>query len=496
MVATLTQKIAPPKVRLTKNLIGGQWVDAQSGKTFETYNPATGEVIANVASSDAADVSKAVAAARKAFEGPWSKFSARQRGAVLYKLADLIEKNAAELAALEVLNNGKPISEVMAADLPLVINTFRYFAGWADKVYGETIPVDRAMGNFLCYTKREPVGVCGQIIPWNFPMLMVTWKWAPALACGNTVVMKPAEQTPLTCLRMAELAMEAGIPEGVINVVNGFGETAGDALVKHEDVDKIAFTGEYKTAQIIMANAAATLKRLTFELGGKSPNVVFADADLDQAVAGAMTGIFFNQGEVCCAGSRLFVEQSVHDKFVEKFAGAAKARRLGDPFDPATEQGAQVSKEQFDKILKYIDIGKNEDRATCLTGGERFGDKGYFVKPTIFTNVRNDMRIAQEEIFGPVVTVLPFRSVDEVIRQANTTIYGLAAAVWTKDLTKAHALADSIRAGTVWVNCYNTFDPGAPFGGYKFSGQGRECGKDALNHYTEIKTVWVNLGPS
>lgn len=491
MVATAA---APPKVRLTKNLIAGKWVDAASGETFETFNPATGESIASVASSDKSDVDKAVAAARRAFEGPWSKFSARERGALLYRLADLIERNAEELAALEVLNNGKPISEVKAADIPLVVNTFRYFAGWADKVTGETIPVDRAMGNFLCYTKREPVGVCGQIIPWNFPMLMVTWKWAPALATGNTVVLKPAEQTPLTALRLGELAMEAGFPEGVINIVNGLGETAGDAIVRHPDVDKVAFTGEYKTAQIIMRNAGETLKRLTFELGGKSPNVVFADADLDLAVDGAMAGIFFNQGEVCCAGSRLFIEESAHDAFVEKFKSKAEKRRLGDPFDPATEQGAQVSREQFEKVMKYIEIGKSEDRATCVTGGERFGDKGWFVKPTIFTGVNNRMRIAQEEIFGPVVTVLPFRDVGEVIRQSNETIYGLAAAVWTKDITKAHRLADSVRAGTVWVNCFNTFDPGAPFGGYKFSGQGRECGRQALEPYTETKTVWINLG--
>ncbi len=494
MATAMMERVAPPKVRLTKNLINGKWVDAEGGKTFEAYNPATGDVIANVAESGKADVDKAVAAARRAFEGPWSKFSGRERGACLFKLADLIEKNAGELAALEVLNNGKPISEVRAADLPLVVSTFRYFAGWADKITGDTIPVDRAMGNFFCYTKREPVGVCGQIIPWNFPMLMVTWKWAPALACGNTIVLKPAEQTPLTALRIGELAMEAGFPEGVVNIVNGFGESAGDALVKHKDVDKIAFTGEYKTAQIIMANAAPTLKRLTFELGGKSPNVVFADADMEQAVQGAMAGIFFNQGEVCCAGSRLFVEESAHDDFVGRFAKAAEKRKLGDPFDPATEQGAQVSKEQFEKVLKYIDIGKNEDKAKCVTGGERFGDKGWFVKPTIFTGVRNDMRIAQEEIFGPVVTVLPFKKIDDVIKQSNETIYGLAAAVWTKDITKAHRLADTIRAGTIWVNCYNTFDAGAPFGGYKFSGQGRECGKDALNAYSEVKTVWINLG--
>ncbi len=485
----------PPKVKLTKNLINGEWCDAASGRTLEAFNPATGEVIAHVAASEEIDVDRAVEAARSALEhGPWSKMSARDRGKCLYKLAELVETHAEELAMLEVLNNGKPIGEVRAADVPLVAETYRYYAGWADKITGDTIPVDRTMGNFFCYTKREPVGVCGQIIPWNFPMLMMAWKWGPALACGNTVVLKPAEQTPLTALRIGELAMEAGFPPGVINIVNGYGETAGDAIVKHPGVDKIAFTGEYKTAQIISRNAADTLKRLTFELGGKSPSVVFADADIDKAVQGAMTGIFFNQGEVCCASSRLFVEESVHDQFVEKFKTAAEKRKIGDPFDTGTEQGAQVSREQFDKVLSYIDIGKNEDNATCVTGGARHGDNGWFVKPTIFSDVRNDMRIAQEEIFGPVCSVLKFRDMDDVIKQANTTMYGLAAAVWTKDMTKAFAIADGVRAGTVWVNCYNTFDPAAPFGGYKFSGHGRENGKDALNAYSEVKTVWVNLG--
>ncbi|MEE9293841.1 MAG: aldehyde dehydrogenase family protein [Phycisphaerae bacterium] len=490
--ATLT---TPPEISLTKNLIDGQWHEAANGRTFETFNPATAQAIANVAEGEKEDIDRAVAAAKRAFEsGPWPNMSARDRGKLLLKLADLVEQNADKLAAMEVLNNGKPISEVQHADVPLVAETFRYFGGWADKVTGDTIPVDRMMGNFFCYTKREPVGVCGQIIPWNFPMLMTAWKWGPALACGNTIVLKPAEQTPLTALMLGDLAAQAGFPPGVINIVNGFGESAGDALVRHPDVDKIAFTGEYKTAQIIMRAASETLKRLTFELGGKSPSIVFADADMDEAVSGAMTGIFFNQGEVCCASSRLFVEESVHDEFVERFKSAAESRRLGDPFDPQTHQGAQVSQEQFDKVLKYIDIGKNQDQATCVTGGGRFGDKGWFVKPTIFTDVRNDMRIAQEEIFGPVVSVLKFTDMNDVIKQANNTMYGLAAAVWTKDITKAFAIADGVRAGTVWVNCYNTFDPAAPFGGYKFSGHGRENGKDALEAYSEVKTVWVNLG--
>ncbi len=489
----MTIAAAPPRVTQTRNLIDGQWVEARSGKTFDVFNPSTEQVIAQVADSDAADVDAAVIAARRAFdEGPWSRMAARERGKLLYRLADLIEQHADELAALEVLNNGKPIGEVRFADIPLVVSTFRYFAGWADKIHGDTIPVDNHFGRFFCYTKKEPVGVCAQIIPWNFPMLMVTWKWGPALAAGNTVVLKPAEQTPLTALRLAELAQEAGFPDGVINVVNGFGETAGASLVKHRGADKVAFTGHYQTAQHIMRDAADTLKRITFELGGKSPNVVFADADLDQAVAGAMTGIFFNQGEVCCAGSRLFVERSVHDEFVLKFAAAADARRVGDPFDENTEQGAQVSQEQFDKVMGYIELGKQE--ANCVAGGERAADTGWFVRPTIFTGVTNDMRIAREEIFGPVVSVLPFTDRREVIEQANDTDYGLAAAVWTRDITKAFALADSVRAGTVWVNCFNTFDAAAPFGGYKFSGQGRELGAEALKAYTETKTVWVNLG--
>jgi aldehyde dehydrogenase (NAD+) len=471
-------------------LIDGQWVESNSGVTFTTLNPATEEVIAQVPLGNRDDVDRAVKAARRAFEsGPWPKLDARERGRLLYRLADLIEENAEELAALETLDNGKPIRDSRAADLPLVIDTFRYFAGWADKIHGETVPI---RGNYFCYTRREPVGVCGQIIPWNFPLLMLAWKWGPALAAGCTVVLKPAEQTPLSALRVGELALEAGFPPGVINIVTGDG-TTGDALVKHPDVDKIAFTGEYKTAQIIMANAAQTLKRLTFELGGKSPNVVFADADIDAAVEGSYAGIYFNQGQCCCAGSRLFVEEKIHDEFVDRMLAKARDRRVGNPFDPETEQGPQVDRAQYDKILSYIDKGKKEG-ARCLTGGESIGEKGFFIQPTIFTNVKDSMAISTDEIFGPVLSVLKFKDFDEIVRRSNNTFYGLAAAVWTKDVGKAHTLAHQVRAGTVWINCYDVFDAAASFGGFKMSGQGREQGAKALDSYTELKTVTVSLG--
>jgi aldehyde dehydrogenase (NAD+) len=485
------RKPQPPKVKDQPMLIGGKWVDAQSGKTFETVNPATGEVICRVAEGDKADIDLAVKAARKAFEsGPWPKMPASERGRLLSKLADAIEANLDELAALESLDNGKPVSIAAAADLPLTVKCYRYYGGWADKIQGKTIPID---GNYFCYTRLEPVGVVGQIIPWNFPLLMQAWKWGPALAAGNCIVLKPAEQTPLTSLYVARLAQEVGFPDGVINVVPGYGPTAGAALSGHMDVDKVAFTGEGSTGKIVMTAAAqSNLKRVSLELGGKSPNIVFADADLDAATEGAYFGLFFNQGQCCCAGSRLFVEEKVHDKMVDRLLERAKTQKLGDPFDPATTQGPQVSQEQMDRILGYVEAGSKEG-AQCRTGGKRFGNRGYFVEPTLFTGVTDEMKIAKEEIFGPVMQVMKFRDVDEVIARGNRTSYGLAAAVWTKDITKAHRIAASLRAGTVWVNCYDVFDAAAPFGGFKQSGIGRELGEYALELYTEVKTVTVAL---
>lgn len=480
-----------PASRNTRLLINNRWVASESGKTFGTVNPTTGEEICQVAEADAADVDKAVHAAREAFErGPWRKMNASERCRLLYRLADLVEKNADELARLESLDNGKPVSIARNVDVAKTIACYRYFGGWADKVQGKTIPID---GNFFCYTRHEPVGVVGQIIPWNYPMLMQAWKLAPALATGNTVVLKPAEQTPLTALRIGELILEAGFPEGVVNLAPGFGPTAGAAIASHMDIDKVAFTGSTEVGRLIMEAAArSNLKRITLEMGGKSPNIILEDVDLDEAVEGAHLGTFSNQGQVCCAGTRVFVQEKIYDRFVEKSVTRAQKRVVGDPFDPRTEQGPQVDQAQFDRIMSYIDCGQTEG-ATLACGGQRVGNRGYFIQPTVFADVQDDMKIAREEIFGPVMSVIPFKDVDEVIGRANRTVYGLAAAVWTRDIKKAHAIANSVRAGTVWVNCYNVLDPRAPFGGFKQSGIGRELGEYGLQQYTEVKTVTVKL---
>jgi aldehyde dehydrogenase (NAD+) len=481
-------EIALPELKL---LIGNQWVGSASGRTFATINPSTGEEICQVAEADAVDVDRAVFAARTAFEhGPWRTMRASERGRLLYRLADLIESNAGELARLESLDNGKPVSVAKAVDVAKTVACYRYFGGWADKIHGKTIPID---GDFLCYTRHEPIGVVGQIIPWNFPMLMMAWKLAPALATGNTVVLKPAEQTPLSALRVGELIVEAGFPEGVVNVLPGFGPTAGAAIAWHMDVDKVAFTGSTEVGHLIMEAAAkSNLKPVTLELGGKSPNIIFDDVDLDEAVEGAHLGLFSNQGQSCCAGSRVFVEETIYDRFVEKSIARAGKRIVGDPFDPRTELGPLVDQSQFDKVRGYIDSGRGEG-ARLACGGDRIGDRGYFIRPTVFADVQDDMRIAREEIFGPVMSVISFKGLDEVVARANRTKYGLAAAVWTRDIKKALAVANGVRAGTVWVNCYNVLDTRAPFGGFKQSGIGRELGEYGLQQYTQVKSVIAKL---
>jgi aldehyde dehydrogenase (NAD+) len=473
----------------TKLLINNKWVDSQSGKTFPTFNPATGEEIAQVAEADAGDIDLAVSSARQALErGAWRTTSASERGRLLNRLADLLEQHADELAYLESLDNGMPLSTARHIALPLTIAHFRYFAGWADKNHGKTIPIN---GDYFCYTRHEAVGVVGQITPWNFPMLMYGMKLGPALSMGNTVVLKPAEQTPLTALRVGELILEAGFPPGVVNILPGYGPTAGAAIANHMDINKVAFTGSTEVGHSILEAAGRTnLKRVSLELGGKSPNIVFADADIDQTIEGCHFALFFNQGQVCCAGSRLFVEEKIYDEFVERSVLRAKQRKVGDPLNPATEQGAQIDEVQMAKIMFYIDSGKR-DGAELLTGGSRLGEKGNFIEPTVFANVKDDMKIAREEIFGPVMSILKFRDLDEVVARANNTTYGLAAAVWTRDIGKALAVSNNVKAGTVWVNCFDVFDAAAPFGGYKQSGIGREMGEYALQQYTEVKTVTI-----
>src|SRR5713101_2518601 len=480
-----------------KMLIDGKWVNAASGKTFPTYNPATGEVLAQVAEGDRQDIDAAVKAARKAFDsGPWSRLTASERGKLVWKLADLLEEHLEEFATLETLDNGKPLTVARAADVPLAVEMFRYMAGWATKLEGTTIPlsVPYTPGvNYHAYTLREPVGVVGQIIPWNFPLLMAAWKLAPALASGCTVVLKPAEQTPLSALRLGELIMEAGFPDGVVNIVPGYGETAGAVLAAHPDVDKIAFTGSTEVGKLIVHAAAGNLKKVSLELGGKSPNIVYKDADLDSAIPGAASAIFFNHGQCCCAGSRLYIEKPIFDRVVEGVADHAKKINVGSGLDPETQMGPLVSQEQLNRVCGYLEAGFS-DGATDMAGGHKKGDKGYFVEPTVLDGTSDKMRVYQEEIFGPVVTVMPFKEVDdELIRRANDTVYGLAAGLWTGNIKRAHRIANQLRAGTVWVNCYNIFDAAMPFGGYKQSGWGREMGRDVLEMYTQTKAVCARL---
>jgi phenylacetaldehyde dehydrogenase len=475
--------------------IDGKWVAAASGKTFPVYNPATAEVMAQVAEGDGEDIDRAVKAARKAFEeGPWSRMTSSERGRLIWKLGDLMEQHLEEFAQLESLDNGKPLSVARVADVPLAIDLFRYMAGWATKIEGNTIPISASSPHvkYFAYTRREPIGVVGQIIPWNFPLLMAAWKLGPALATGCTVVLKPAEQTPLSALYLAELIAEAGIPDGVVNVVPGYGETAGAALAAHPDVDKVAFTGSTEVGKLILQAAAGNLKKVSLELGGKSPNVVFDDADLTSTISGAANAIFFNHGQCCCAGSRLYVEQANFDDVVGGVAERAKNIKLGHGFHPDTNMGPLVSEEQLHRVCSYLDAGLSEG-AEAVAGGKRCEGLGYFVEPTVMVKTNPDMKVVKEEIFGPVVCAMPFKDPDKLVAEANQSEYGLAAAVWTRDLSKAHRIAEKLRAGTVWINCYNIFDAAMPFGGYKQSGWGREMGHEVLEQYTEVKSVCVAI---
>uniref|UniRef100_A0A674DSZ3 Aldehyde dehydrogenase 1 family, member A2 n=1 Tax=Salmo trutta TaxID=8032 RepID=A0A674DSZ3_SALTR len=495
---TLT-RLAAPRTRFSLShgplhpiFINNEWQDSVSGKTFPVYNPASGEQICEVQEAEKADVDKAVQAARLAFTlgSVWRRMDASERGRLLAKLADLVERDSAYLATIESMDSGKPFLPTLFVDLQGTIKTLRYYAGYADKIHGTSIPMD---GDYLTFTRLEPIGVCGQIIPWNFPLMMTAWKLGPALACGNTVVLKPAEQTPLTCLYIGSLVKEAGFPPGVVNILPGFGPTAGAAIASHMGIDKVAFTGSTEVGKLIQEAAGkSNLKRVTLELGGKNPNIIFADADLDLAVEQAHQGVFFNAGQCCTAGSRIFVEEPIYEEFVRRSVERAKRRTVGSPFDPTTEQGPQISQEQQSRVLEFIQSGISEGaRLEC--GGKALGLKGFFIEPTVFSNVKDDMRIAKEEIFGPVQQIMKFKTIDEVIERANNTEYGLVAAVFTSDITKAMTISTAMQAGTVWINCFNALSTQCPFGGYKMSGNGRELGDCGLKEYSEVKTITIKI---
>jgi len=475
-------------VKQTNLFINNEFKTSSSGATFDTFNPATEEKIASIAEATTADVDAAVDAARAAFEGPWRTMDASERGRLLYRLADLIEQNGDELAKLEALDAGKPTFLTRVLDVQATVNVLRYYAGWADKIHGTTVPIN---GPYLCYTKQEPVGVCGQIIPWNFPLIMMSWKLGPALATGNTVVLKPAEQTSLTALRVAELIVEAGFPEGVVNIVTGGGATVGAHLAQHPKVDKIAFTGSTETGMTIMRTSHVdNLKRITLELGGKSANIILDDADIDLAIQQSQMGLFLNAGQVCISGSRVYVQEGIYDEFVRRSAKAAQAMKIGDPADLSTQHGPQIDGTQFNKILGYVESGK-KDGARLVCGGKRWGEKGYFIEPTIFADVNEDMAIAREEIFGPVMSIIKFKTIDEVIKRANNSEFGLGAGVVTSNLDNAIKISNGVRTGTVYVNCYSVIEPNTPFGGFKNSGLGREQGELGLRNYLENKTVII-----